>query len=461
MIKSLLILALICVTSSVTAVADDGWKDLFDGKSFKGWHQINGKAKYVVKDGTIIGTSVPKEPNSFMRSDKTYGDFILEFDAWVDTPLNSGVQFRSLTDKTYRNGRVHGYQMELDTSPRSWTAGVYDEARNGWLYSLTRNKKARKAYKADTWNHYRIEAIGDNLKTWINGVPAANVIVDFTAEGFIGLQVHSVGKDDEKIGKQVRWKNIRIKTTDLVAETKYMGDAIDQYNFLPNTLTKRQVAEGWKLLWDGKTSKGWIGAKTKVFPTKGWVMKDGVLSVISSGGAESRNGGDIITEEEFTNFELEVDFRITEGANSGIKYFVDPDLLKGDGSAIGLEFQILDDKRHPDAKMGTSGNRTMGSLYDLITAVNSSEPGRLGKRVNAIGTWNRARLVVKGSKVEHWLNNSKVIEFDRHSQMFRSLVQTSKYAKWANFGEWKKGPILLQDHGDKVDFRTIKIRELK
>lgn len=459
--RKLLSIALLCVTASVTAVAEDGWKDLFDGKSFKGWHQINGKAIYTIEDGMIVGTSVPKEPNSFMRSDKTYGDFILEFDAKIDTPLNSGVQFRSLSTKKFRNGRVHGYQMELDTSPRAWTAGVYDEARNGWLYSLSRNKKARKAYKSDDWNSFRIEAIGDNLKTWINGVPAANVVVNTTAEGFIALQVHGVGGDDAKVGKQVRWRNLRIKTEGLEAESKYMGDSNDQFNMIPNSLTKRQVAEGWKLLWDGNSFDGWIGAKTKATPGKGWQIDDGVLSVLSAGGHESVNGGDIITTEEYTNFELEIDFRITEGANSGIKYFVDPDLLKGKGSAIGLEFQILDDKTHPDAKMGTSGNRTIGSLYDLIKAVNSSEPGRLGKRVNGIGSWNRARIVVEGGKVEHWLNNSKIVEFDRHSQMFRSLVQTSKYAKWPNFGEWKSGPILLQDHGDKVDFRSIKIREIK
>lgn len=453
------LLITLCASVSVLSAADDGWRDLFDGKSLKGWTRLNGMAQYAVEDGAIVGTSVADSPNSFLATDETFGDFILEFEAKLDTPLNSGVQFRGLSTPEYRNGRVHGYQLELDSSERGWTAGIYDEARRGWLYSLTRNPAATAAYKADAWNRYRIEAIGNSLRTWINGVPAANLVDVETSKGFIALQVHGIGEDMNQLGKQVRWRNLRIKTSGLQAERRADGGNIEEFNYIPNTLTSGQKAAGWKLLWDGKTTNGWRGAKTPTFPEKGWTIHDGVLSVESSGGAESRHGGDIITEEEFSEFELEVD-RITPGANSGIKYFVDPDLLKGEGSAIGLEYQILDDALHPDAKLGVAGNRQLGALYDLIPTYNSSELGNTKKRVNGIGQWNRARLVVKGNHVEHWLNNSKIVEYERGTQIFRALVAYSKYAKWPNFGEWEKGPILLQDHGDTVSFRSIKIRDL-
>ena len=135
-----------------------------------------------------------------------------------------------------------------------------------------------------------------------------------------------------------------------------------------NSLTRKEKKDGWALLWDGKTTEGWRGAKLDAFPENGWVVEDGVLKVLAGNGGESTNGGDIITTRTYKNFILKVDFKITEGANSGIKYFVDPTLNKGAGSAIGCEFQILDDLRHPDAKLGVKGNRTLGSLYDLIPA---------------------------------------------------------------------------------------------
>jgi len=189
------------------------------------------------------------------------------------------------------------------------------------------------------------------------------------------------------------------------------------------------------------------------FPTRGWEIRDGVWSVPPSGIDGKGVGGDIITTASFSNFELSVDFKISVGTNSGVKYFVDPALNKGEGSGIGLEFQILDDEHHPDAKLGRNGNRTMGSLYDLI-------PAAAGKKVNPFGQWNTARIVVRGAHVEHWLNGQKVLEYVRFTPEFRRLVAESKYRVWEHFGELPAGPILLQDHGEAVSFRNIKIREL-
>lgn len=226
-----------------------------------------------------------------------------------------------------------------------------------------------------------------------------------------------------------------------------------EVNQVPNTLSSSEVKEGWVLLWDGKTSKGWKGAKLSTFPAQGWKMEDGILKVIKSGGAESANGGDIVTTRKYKNFILKVDFKITEGANSGVKYFVNPDLNKGEGSAIGCEFQILDDDKHPDAKLGVKGNRQLGSVYDLI-------PAPKDKPFNK-KDFNTATIIVKDNHVEHWLNGVKLIEYDRNNAMWNALVAYSKYKNWPDFGNSAEGNILLQDHGDEVWFKNIKLKELK
>ncbi len=220
-----------------------------------------------------------------------------------------------------------------------------------------------------------------------------------------------------------------------------------------NVLTEQETRDGWKLLWDGKTTEGWKGARISTFPSKGWVIENGILKVLKSGGGESTNGGDIVTTRKYKNFILKVDFKITEGANSGIKYFVNPDLNKGEGSAIGCEFQILDDEKHPDAKLGVKGNRTLGSLYDLIPA-SADKPF-------IKNSFNTATVVVIDNKVQHWLNGVKIIEYERNNQMWNALVAYSKYANWPNFGNAPEGNILLQDHGDEVWFKNVKIKELK
>lgn len=433
---------------------------LFNGKNLKGWKVLNGNAAYTIEGSEVVGTSTLDSPNSFLATEKNYTNFILEYDMKVDEGLNSGVQIRSQSKEETMNGRVHGTQIECDDSKRGWAGGIYDEARKGWRYPLEYNPAAKTAFKKGEWNHYKVVAFEHHIMTWVNGVPAANLLEDAVETGFIALQVHAIW-DKALDGKTIRWKNISLQEIDQ-ADFDKINTSAPQVSYLKNELTPEEKADGWKLLWDGKTTNGWRGAKLDHFPKNGWKIEDGMLQVLPSDGGESTNGGDIVTEKKYKNFILEADFQLSEGANSGIKYFVDTELNQGAGSSIGCEFQILDDKNHPDAKLGVEGNRTLGSLYDLITANGKEFNPYLpnNKYVNDFSQWNRARIEVNGKQVAHYLNGIKVVEYTRDTQMWRALVAYSKYQKWPHFGDAEIGNILLQDHGDFVKFKNIKIKEL-
>ena len=426
---------------------------IFDGKTLKGWKQVVGKATYAASNGMIVGTSVKNSPNSYLVTEKEYGDFILEFDVKIEgADNNSGVQTRSHIDPSGDNGegKVYGRQVEIDPSERAWSGGIYDEGRRLWLYPLSLHPEAKSLFRKDAFNHYKVECIGLETKTWLNGKPVAYVIDTLDQKGFIGLQVHGIGEKITLEGKKVFFKNIYIQTENLKPTS--FSNGIFQVNYTPNILSAYEKANGYQLLFDGQSSKGWKGAYKKGFPEKGWLVENGTMTVQPSDGGESTNGGDIVTEQQFAAFDLSFDFRLTEGANSGVKYFVT--LSEGNkGSAIGLEFQVLDDDKHPDAKLGKNGNRTLSSLYDLIKGKKDAN------NIREIGQWNTGRVVVyPDNRVEHYLNGIKTVEYTRGSEAFRALVAGSKYKDWKGFGEANMGHILLQDHGNRVSFRSIKIK---
>ena len=208
----------------------------------------------------------------------------------------------------------------------------------------------------------------------------------------------------------------------------------------PNTLTPAEKADGWRLLFDGRTTAEWVASGKEEFPAKGWVVEDGTLHHAKGGG-----GGDIVTREMFADFELSWEWKIATGANSGLKYNL-PDAKKG----IGFEYQLLDDTGHPDGQVGGRLHQTAG-LYDVL------EPPA-ERKLNPPGEWNRSRIVVRGNHAEHWLNGAKTVEFEMGSDALKAAIAKSKFKTVAGFGEKTKSPLLLQDHGDEIWFRSIKVR---
>lgn len=278
------------LTALVLATSGQGtqWESLFDGKSLDGWVKRGGDAVYTVQDGAIVGETRPNTANTFLCTEREFGDFELELQFKVDNELNSGIQFRSNAVSGYKNGTVHGYQAEIDFSDRSYTGAIYDEARRGdWVQDLANNERARNAIKRGDWNHYRIVARGDRLQTWINGVPAADVRDDMTKTGFIGLQVHGVGDRTDPL--RVMWKDIKIR------------DLGFPYREKPQSAS-------WLIGGDGGPSK-WRKAGTPD-TAPGWSYINGSFRVVPG-------TGDIEVREPHGDADIYIEFMVDDNGASG------------------------------------------------------------------------------------------------------------------------------------------------
>ena len=276
------------------------WQSLFDGKTLDGWVQRGGKATYAVRDGTIVGGTVPGTPNSFLCTTQDYGDFILEVEFKVDPRLNSGIQIRSHSREKFRGGVVHGYQVEIDPSIRSYSGGIYDESSRGWLQNLADNKEARLAFKQGEWNQFRVEAMGDSIKTWINGVPAADLRDSLEIEGFIALQVHG---NPSKTPIEVAWRNVRIQN-----------------------LGRHE----WKPLFNGTTLEGW-----HTLPGGSWKVTAGMI-VGTSPSSEPRHGL-LVTDRQFEDFTVRCQFRVHQG-DSG--FYFRSEEVKGNVGVHGFQVEV-------------------------------------------------------------------------------------------------------------------------
>ena len=340
--------------------ADVKFTPLFDGKTLDGWKQLGGKAKYEAKDGAIVGSSVPNTSNSFLCTKKMYGDFVLEYEFKVDPSLNSGVQIRSNSLDSYRSGRVHGYQVEIDPSKRAWTAGLYEEGRRGWLNNLRDNEPARKAFKQNAWNKVRVAAIGDSIKTWLNGVPAADLVDSMTLRGFVGLQVHGVGRRTDSVS--VSWRRLQIKD-----------------------LGHRK----WLPLFDGKTLAGWS-------PTPGgkWEVKDGAIVGVCP--KTEMKHGILVSDKKYKDFTIRLKFKAVKG-NSGLYFRVAK--VKSNVNVNGFQAEIAAD------------DMAVGGLYETGGRGWVTKPdAKLIEKLVKQGEWNQMTVSARGKRIVVHVNNRKTSE---------------------------------------------------
>jgi len=369
----ILILTIAVLFSCQTAPQppEEGMVPLFDGKTLNGWEIKNGSATYQAIDGMIVGTTAKGSPNSFLCTTRDYGDFILEFDVKVDPVLNSGVQSgaqqyakdtevltmgnKGMVPRKHKAGRVHGYQVEISNEAAGTSGGIYDEARRGWIDNIVKDPKASKAFKDNQWNHYRVVAIGDSIKTFVNGVPCADLVDSTDLTGFIGLQVHHFTGDKPA---QVRWRNLWIKD---------LG---------------RHV---WKPLFDGKTLNGW-----KPTGEGKWEVVDGA---IKGTNVASGKGGLLVTDKEYDDLTVRLRFKAVKG-NSGFFFR----LADVDGKMQGLEAEI-DEKNYIGGYYEVGGRKYVVQP-DAETVARFFKPG----------DWNEMTVSAHGQRLVFHVNGYKTVD---------------------------------------------------
>lgn len=344
---------LIMALAGFMSARGEDWVQLFDGTSLSGWTIRGGQAHYEVKDGAIVGTTVKGGPNTFLCTARNYADFILELEFKADAGINSGIQIRSESRPDFRNGVVHGYQVEIDTSKRAWSGGIYDESRRGWLNPLRDNPDAQAAFKQNEWNHYRIHCFGDHIRTWINGVPAANLRDAETLSGFIALQVHGTNSADPH---QISWRNIKILE---------LGH------------------HEWEPIFNGTDLTGW-----NPLPGGKWEVLDGCIHGTSP-ASEPRHGI-LLSNDTFGDFTVRFNFKVDKG-DSGFYFRAQP--VKSNVNIHG--FQIEVDTTFETGGLYETGGRAWVVKHDADKSRNNYRQGE----------WNSMVLSAHGRDVTVNLNS--------------------------------------------------------
>lgn len=397
--------------SLALAVLAASWSPLTLDDSLDGWVKRGGDAVYRVENGEIIGQTRPNTPNTFLCTEREYADFELELEFKVDPALNSGIQFRSHSAPGVMNGRVWGYQAEIDPSDRAYTGGIYDEGIGAWIQDLSEKPDARAAFKQGDWNTYRIRAVGDRLQTWVNGVPAADATHQRSRSGFIALQVHSVGNRQDPL--EVRWRNIRIRELGVASA-------------MPANATPLMDGPEALAKWTRRGSNG---------GPAGWVWSDGAFQVVPG-------QGDIMTRQRWRDQEVYLEFMVDDNGASG----------QGNGNS-GLylqgryEIQILN-----SAPRGPKDDECGGIYKVAPPAFAMAKPA---------GEWQSYHVVFRAPR---WANGKKVQDATItawHNGVLIHSRQRVPDGTTAGVAEGREdGPILLQDHGNTIRFRRAWVREL-
>lgn len=390
-----------------------GWQTLFNGQDLSGWKMLNGQHHAVVEDGVIVGTTVAGEPNGFLCTTEDYGDFVLELEVKADLLLdNSGIQFRSNSYEEYRNGRLHGYQAQIENRPphySEWNGAITEEAGRGWVYILEDDPIRQKAYVQNQWNHYRIEAIGTTNRVWINGVATAHFVDDKSVNGCICLQFHGGALAEERGAQSVYMRNVRIKTKDL---QPLPYDDIPVVNMIPNNLSPQEKHQGFNLLFDGKTAANWQGIGQANLPETGWKIAEGAITISPSKVMEFE--GIAMTAKQYGSFELKFEFKV-----------------HGDETIVGVEY--LFDGQAPAVRE---------AIYGQLVSYNANHRAKMNP--NIWKEWNHGVIkVLPDKRVQYWLNGYKILEYKRDDN------------------QPEVGHILFDARGkNAVSYRSVKIREL-